>query len=903
MNAKRITSLLLALIMALSAVSLFVTAADNFQFTDVTSADWAYESIKYVTDEGLMNGTGGGVFTPKANLTRAMVITVLYRMEGSPDVNFKVTDYLDVPYGQFYSDATAWAYKNGIITGTSTDEWGIPMISPSRDITRQELATMFVRYANFKHVKMENEGSLDRFEDRDRVASWASDAMKWATSVGLINGTGTGTTLSPTGNATREQFATIIHRYCTTEFDYNLFYGEPMPLHSYTEPEYPLVSDADFYVAVDGSDSNPGTLAKPFATFEKARDAVRELKKTKKTAIKVAFKAGNYGSLDNITFTAEDGGNESAPITYCKYGDGDVVFTNGIKIPASSFKPVDESDLYLLGSVDTSKIYKADLKGIVDKLERTNILFAEDKLCHEARIPNKTSSGSDNYYFDLTTVYNEKESILVQNQLVKVIEGLRTTEGMKVSGFLRYGWLTDTFPVKSYDPATKVLTFDFENHDFHNGYPIDDVVLAYEDRFDDQIFLHNLSDQIDADGEYWFDPDTKILYVYKAKGDYHISTGGTFMYIAPGAEYLTFLGLDFSTSSANGIEIAADHLTFDRCSVSNIGGSNAIVTVFRDGNEPGTRWSTFKGCEFFNFVDTGLNIEASYQQCYQSLVPSGNVIENNYFHDFGDPAYRSQAIATRWEVGMRIANNEFKNGSRAAIMYQDSVDLVIEYNVFENMMCSGMDYGVIYSYRQITNRGNQIRYNLFKNTRFYTWVYSIYVDGSWGQEFIGNIFYDSATLAVLLNGGRDNIVKDNIVISQGNNRSIVVSNWNFDETTGTLEAQDVIENSINSLPKPGEENYQKWYDRWPTMYNYSFDVSDKGKPECIFTALNHMWNNHGFGNVNLNNEVIEEQGDLKDNELHKLTEDVGFVCPAIGDYRVTSGAKVPDIHFEKIGRY
>ncbi|MBR6808225.1 MAG: hypothetical protein IKM46_07585, partial [Clostridia bacterium] len=71
----------------------------------------------------------------------------------------------------------------------------------------------------------------------------------------------------------------------------------------------------------------------------------------------------------------------------------------------------------------------------------------------------------------------------------------------------------------------------------------------------------------------------------------------------------------------------------------------------------------------------------------------------------------------------------------------------------------------------------------------------------------------------------------------------------------------------------------------------------------IFTALNHMWNNHGFGNVNLNNEVIEEQGDMKENELHKLTEDVGFVCPAIGDYRVTSGAKVPDIHFEKIGRY
>ena len=888
--------------MMLSCMAVFATAEDSL-FTDVKTTDWAYEGIKYATENGLMNGTGGGKFSPLGKLTRGMVITVLYRLEGSPEVKFDEKDFLDVPEGMYYSDAASWAVKNEVVTGTSTDIWGTPAVSPDRNITRQELATLFVRFANYRHVKMNESGSLDSFTDKDRVASWAADAMKWATAAGLINGTGDGKTLSPEGDATREQFATIIKRYCEADFDYNIFYGEPRPLHSYTEPEYPLVNDADFYVAVDGSDSNPGTLEKPFASFEKARDAVRELKETKNGAIKVAFKAGNYGTLDNITFTAEDSGTAEAPITYCKYGDGPVVFTNGIKIPASSFKPVDESDYHLLGKVDTSKIYKADLKGIVDKLERTNILFAEDKLCHEARIPNKGATGSDNYYFDLTTTYNEKESILIQNQLIKVIEGLRTTEGMKVSGFLRYGWLTDTFPVKSYDPETKVLTFDFENHDFHNGYHIDDVVLAYEERFDDQIFLHNLSDQIDFEGEYWFDPDTKILYVYKAKGNYYISTGGTFMYVAPGAEYLTFLGLDFSTSSANGIEIAADHLTFDRCSVSNIGGTNAIVTVFRDGNEPGTRWSTFTGCEFYNFVDTGLFIEGSYRQCYKPLVPSGNVIENNYFHDFGDPANRSQAILVTWEVGMRIANNEFKNGSRAAIMYQNSVDLVIEYNVFENMMCSGMDYGVIYSYRQITNRGNQIRYNLFKNTRFYTWVYSIYVDGSWGQEFIGNIFYDSATLAVLLNGGRDNIVKDNIVISHGNERAIVVSNWNFDETTGTLEAQDELVNTINSLPKPGEENYQKWHDRWPTMYNYSFDVSDKGKPECIFTALNHMWNNHGFGNVNLNNEVIEEQGDMKDNVLHELTEDVGFVCPALGDYRVTDGATVPDIHFEKIGRY
>ena len=751
---------------------------------------------------------------------------------------------------------------------------------------------------------MNEGGSLDAFTDRDRVASWAADAMKWATAAGLINGTGNGKTLSPEGDATREQFATIIQRYCEAKFDYEIFYAEPKPLHSYTEPEYPPVDDADFYVAVDGDDKNPGTLEAPFATFEKACDAVRALKAEKPDkAIKVAFMAGNYGTLDNIKFTAEDGGTADAPITYCKYGDGPVVFTNGIKIEESAFNPVTESDYYLLGDVDKSKIYKADLNGIIDKLEANNILFSETAPCYEARIPNRDSNGVDKHYFDVTTTYNEKESILLQAYLPGIVEKFRTVEGMKVSGFLRYGWLTDTFPVKSYDKETKVLSFDFENFDFPNGYDIDEVVLAYEDRFDDQIFFHNLSDQIDFEGEYWFNPDTKILYVYDPKGDYHISTGGTFMYIAPGAEYLQFIGLDFSTSSANGIEIAADHLLFDRCSVSNIGGDNAIVTVFRDGNEPGTRNTTITRCEFFNFVNTGLNIEASYRQCHKTLTPSGNVIENNYFHDFGTPAYRSQAILLRWEVGCKIYNNEFKNGSRAAIVYSDSVDIEIMYNVFENMMCSSMDYGIIYSYRQITNRDNKITYNLFKNNRYYTWVYSIYVDGSWGQEFTGNIFYESTTLGILLNGGRDNLCRDNIIIGHTMNRGSFVNNWDLDPNSDEPEAKEQIMGTLGALPKPGTDSYEIWYARWPIMFDYDYDIANLGKYECVYTPVNHFYDNYLFGVSYGNDKIINEYGDVKNTSVHEMDEDVGFVCPALGDYRITDGAAVHDIYFEKIGRY
>ena len=203
---------------------------------------------------------------------------------------------------------------------------------------------MFIRYAAFKHINTESTSTLDKFTDSASVASWASDAMKWATNVGLINGTGDGTTLSPIGKATREQFATIIYRFKTLDFEYDHHYSAPVVQSTFTEKEYPLVNDADIFVAVDGNDQAPGTIDKPLATFEGAKAKVRELKKTAKDEIVVAFKAGNYGELDNVTFTADDTGSETVQIKYCKYGDGEVIFSNGYTIKNSDFVSIEESE-------------------------------------------------------------------------------------------------------------------------------------------------------------------------------------------------------------------------------------------------------------------------------------------------------------------------------------------------------------------------------------------------------------------------------------------------------------------------------------------------------------------------------------------------------------------------------
>ena len=320
--------------------------------------------------------------------------------------------------------------------------------------------------------------------------------MKWATSVGLINGTGSGSTLSPTGKATREQFAAIIHRFCEAKFDYVHNFSEPKPLSTYTEPDYPLVDGADVYVAVDGNDKNDGTFEKPLATFAAAKAKVQEFKKTAKDEIVVAFKAGNYGALDNLTFDAADSGTKDLPITYCAYGDGDVVFQNGVTILQSDFTLIDDSDDLPFPAAARPYIYKVNLKGKIDSFGVKTRLFTETGVATEARMPDW------GYYANVTTTVDPMASILLQNYLPGIVEKFSSYEGLKVNGFLRTGWLVDCFPVKSYDKATDTLTFDFEKATFDNGYNLNSYVLMEEGRTDDMVFFSNLPDFLDYSGEF-----------------------------------------------------------------------------------------------------------------------------------------------------------------------------------------------------------------------------------------------------------------------------------------------------------------------------------------------------------------------------------------------------------------
>ena len=905
---KRLLSMFFVFLMIFGGLVTTVPVSAELSFND-TDSHWGKDAIEYVVENGLMNGVGDGTsFAPDMNLTRGMVVTVLYRDNGAPNRDFKGT-FLDVTSSAYYTAAAEWAYENGIVNGTGTDDWGEPYFSPDRDITRQELATMFKRYADFKHVDT-TKGATDiaTFPDASSVASWASDAVKWSVGVGLITGKSNGgaATLSPTDKAVRAEFATIIKRFKKADFEYELFYAEPVPKSTFTQRNYPLVNDADIYVAVDGNDNNDGSLNKPLATFAAAKAKVREIKASKNGEIKVAFKAGDYGPLDMLYFSSDDSGKEGAPITYCAYGDGDVLFTGGIKLTDKMFSPVDDSDKHLLGKVDTSKVYKIDLNGILDTMTRRNIVFSETGICHEARIPNKNGDGTDRYYSNVTTTVDERASIELQNYLPDIVKELRTTEGMYVTGFLRAGWLVDTFKVKDFDVDKNIITFDFDDeYAFSNGYTLDEYPLMYEGRTDDKIFFHNLSDQIDDKGEYWFDNDTKILYMYEPEGEYYISTDGTFLDLSP-ANYLNFKNLKFIATTDNAIVVQGKYITFDGCTFGNVAGE-ACLKTYRGSDARGLK---VLNCEFYNFRDCGIFVYSS-EAGLDALTPSEIVIDNNYFHDFTSAESFGSAISINWTVDAVVSHNEFVNGGHSAIDFDRGINLTIEYNVFDNMMMNSADYGAVYSFRLLAFRDNTIRYNIFKNIRAESAQYGIYIDGSYAQNIYGNIFYDAGTRGIVINGGRENNVHDNVFIgSNSYNGSSITYNSDLcgiDENgmpfANNEEKYDITLERLGMAPDRESPHFAKWYAKWPILYDYSLDFTNIDSFDCIFNTVNEIKNNAFFNVPHDKTDIHKYFADETGNKDYTLNDNPIFTDPTHGDYSIKDTSRFFDNHFDKIGRY
>ena len=175
-------------------------------YSDVLTSDWFYGDVQYVTEHNLMSGVGGGLFSPNTPMTRGMLVTVLYRMHGSPSIGELNNPFTDVASGQYYTDAVIWAAANNLVLGYGDGRFG-----PNDLITRQDMAALFARYVAFKGVELPS-GTPIVFSDAARIGDYAKAAVDELTAAGILNGR-PGNLFDPTGTATRAEAAAVLHRF------------------------------------------------------------------------------------------------------------------------------------------------------------------------------------------------------------------------------------------------------------------------------------------------------------------------------------------------------------------------------------------------------------------------------------------------------------------------------------------------------------------------------------------------------------------------------------------------------------------------------------------------------------------------------------------------------------------
>ena len=186
---------------------------EKLKFEDIPEGSWYYDSVKYVSERGIITGYNEKTFGPFNNLTREQLVNILWRIEGKPDAGELENKFSDVPDGTWYTDAIKWASENGIVRGHG----GTTLFGVGENIIRQDLAIMLSNYAKYKGIYVEPTVTLDNFADKETVSSYAVEAVSWASENGIISGNNNsdGTrTIAPLNNAMRCEAAVMLMRFC-----------------------------------------------------------------------------------------------------------------------------------------------------------------------------------------------------------------------------------------------------------------------------------------------------------------------------------------------------------------------------------------------------------------------------------------------------------------------------------------------------------------------------------------------------------------------------------------------------------------------------------------------------------------------------------------------------------------
>jgi len=625
---------------------------------------------------------------------------------------------------------------------------------------------------------------------------------------------------------------------------------------------------AEFFVSTEGRDANPGTREKPFATLDRARDAVRQLKP--KTPVTVWLRGGVYRLSKPFALTAEDSGTPEAPIVYRALGTETVSLMGGVPVPPEAFRPVTDSatlkrldeqarphilvaDLAQLGLKDFGEPWPLSFNGYNGWPE---LFFAGDRM-QLARWPNAGFARMGKV-LDKGSVprVGEKPDRPGKFQY----DGDRperwlTADEVFLEGYWCYKWYSECLKVGEIDPAEKSLTF-VRPHVYGLGGPSGG-----------DYFALNLLEELDSPGEYYLDRKTGLLYFWppaspQAPQDVKGRPIALSMLREPlvtmtDVAHVTLRGLTLEVSRGAAVRmVGGESNLIAACTIRNLA-SDAISIS-------GGKNNGVVACELSQLGGGGISLSGGDRK---TLTPCGNFADNNHIHHFGR-LYRTHHDAINLNgCGCRAAHNLIHDAPHHALDFGGN-DHVVEFNEVYRVCLETDDAGAIYTGRNWTVQGNIIRYNFFHDIGGGPAVgnQAIYLDDcAAGTTCYGNVI-SRVGRAFLLGGGRDNIVENNTIVDcpipiHIDNRGVGIAGTQ-DENWGTLTSE------FKTLPIMEEP----WRSRYPHLPTYLTD--QPGYPKYNLVARNLIVR---CGKMNLAQEA-QELSTFTDN--YATNDDPGFVDAA-----------------------
>lgn len=701
-----------------------------------------------------------------------------------------------------------------------------------------------------------------------------------------------------------------------------------------SQEETKLVNDATFYVSPNGSDENDGSFSSPFASLERAKQAVRETNKNGRTGITVAVMAGNY-SIRNIDFTAEDSGTQDCPVTYCAYGDGEVIINGGATLKSEKFKSVTDASvlarlsddakknvvcydlkadgiteeqygkIYAIGSYNTAEKYTGDYVGPI-----YSELFVNDSRMTIARYPNEgfletteVISTGDGYESDgsLTvnpnwgTSVNPKSDVYgIDSDLAERINSWKTLDDVWMFGFWKYDWADASTPIGSFDYENKTLSPKF--------------VSLYGTKVGAPYYFFNIFEELDSPNEWYLDRENGLLYLYP-QGDISsaaidISLSTDTVITGENLDNFVLDGFTVKGTRGDGINISGNNVTIRNCLVKNVSGDAVILSGYNN---------LVTKCEITHTGKGGIYISGGDRE---TLTAGNSKADNNFIHDWSEIYQTYQPAMSISGVGNCCSHNEIYNSPHEAITYSGN-NHIIEYNEIHDVCLLSDDAAAIYSGRHWDWYGNVIRYNCIYNLgsgdHHPNGIY--FDDALSGQTAYGNILINIPGLAFLIGGGRDITVTGNIIVNSGD-RAVLYDQRAIDGVTGGWFTHSADINS-DMWQWLFESPWQTgtWKTAYPQMTKFSSDFDNTDNPNFIPNPAGSVVSGNlvlDFSQSTLDfEEKVKEYSDVSGNAVYMMTKaDRIFTDYLNGDYSLKDNSlahkNLPDfeeIPLDKIGRY